>query len=70
MERNKFNVEKEPKIKQIVVRFDKSSYDKISKYAKLEHRGLGEFVRHAALYYIENFQKTENKKEDKQIHEI
>ena len=43
----------ETKEKQIVVRFDKSSYDKISDHAKLEHRGLGEFVRHATLVYIE-----------------
>ena len=46
-------MKKEIKEKQIVVRFDKSSYDKISGHAKLEHRGLGEFVRHAALVYIE-----------------
>ena len=47
------------KVKQIVVRFDKPSYDKISRSAKKEHRGLGEFVRHAALYYIEHFSKEE-----------
>ena len=41
------------KVKQIVVRFDQYSYDLISKYANIEHRGLGEFVRHAALDYIE-----------------
>jgi len=46
-------MEKETKVKQIVVRFDKSSYDKISDSAKREHRGLGEFVRHAVLVYIE-----------------
>jgi len=43
------------KTEQIVVRFDKRSYDKICEYAEIEHRGLGEFVRHAALYYIEQF---------------
>jgi len=61
-------VKKEAKIKQIVVRFDKPSYDKISEHAKLEHRGLGEFVRHAALYYIENrkFSKNKNEKGGKQ----
>jgi len=48
---------KEQKIKQIVVRFDKTSYDKISAHAKKEHRGLGEFVRHVALHYIENHEK-------------
>ena len=48
-------MKKEIKEKQIVVRFDKSSYDKISGHAKMEHRGLGEFVRHAALVYIETF---------------
>ena len=50
-------MKKEIKIKQIVLRFDKPSYDKISEYAQSEHRGLGEFVRHAALYYIENSEK-------------
>ena len=41
------------KAKQIVVRFDVPSYEKISEYAKEEHRGLGEFVRHAVLVYVE-----------------
>ena len=41
------------KIKQIVVRFDRRSYDLINEHAKIEHRGIGEFVRHAALDYIE-----------------
>ena len=45
------------KVKQIVVRFDQKSYDKISAHAEMEHRTLGEFVRHAALDYIEKFQK-------------
>ena len=43
------------KVKQIVARFDQVSYDMISEHAEREHRGLGEFIRHAALYYIENF---------------
>lgn len=47
-------MKKETKVKQIVVRFDEPSYDKISVSAKKEHRGLGEFVRHAVLVYIEN----------------
>jgi len=55
-------MKKEVKVKQIVLRFDKSSYDKISGYANAEHRGLGEFVRHAALHYIENFEKTKRTK--------
>ena len=46
-------MKKATKEKQIVVRFDKTSYDTISEHARLEHRGLGEFVRHAALVYIE-----------------
>ena len=45
----------ETKCKQIVVRFDNKSYENVSAYAEMEHRGLGEFVRHAALYYIEHF---------------
>jgi len=51
---------KDTKIKQIVVRFDERSYNKINEYAKTEHRGLGEFVRHAALYYIENFDRAKS----------
>jgi len=47
---------KETKTKQIVVRFDNPSYDQISEYAKIEHRGLGEFVRHAVLFYVENYE--------------
>jgi uncharacterized protein (DUF1778 family) len=47
----------ETKVKQIVVRFDNHSYDKIAQYAAAEHRGLGDFVRHAALYYIEHFDR-------------
>ena len=42
------------KVKQIVVRFDQQSYDRICARADVEHRGLGEFVRHAALHYIES----------------
>jgi len=50
-ERNeKMHIKK--KTKQIAVRFDDDSYEKIRKYAEMEHRGLGEFVRHTALFYI------------------
>ena len=53
-------MKKETKEKQIVVRFDKSSYDKINECARKEHRGLGEFVRHAVLVHIESYdQKNE-----------
>jgi len=52
---------RDAKVKQVVARFDKKSYDKISEYAKIEHRGLGEFVRHATLHYIENFEQTTQK---------
>jgi len=45
------------KSKQIVVRFDTHPYGKIKTYAKLEHRGLGDFVRHATLVYIEKLEK-------------
>ena len=50
------------KTKQIVVRFDIPSYNKIVKRAEKEHRGFGEFVRHAVLVYIENAEvhKPEN----------
>ena len=46
----------ETKTKQIVIRFDNPSYEKISDYAMIEHRGLGEFVRHAALIYVERLE--------------
>jgi len=46
------------KVKQVVVRFDRHSYDLISEHAKIEHRGIGEFVRHAALDYIEKYDQT------------
>ena len=56
-------MKKDTKAKQIAIRFDSHSYDKISKYAKMEHRGLGSFVRHATLFYIENF--IENEPQDR-----
>ena len=46
-------MKKENKVKQIVIRFDEHSYNTVRDYAMIEHRGIGEFVRHAALYYIE-----------------
>jgi len=55
--KDKGAMKKETKEKQIVVRFDKSSYDMINECAKLEHRGLGEFVRHATLVYLETHNK-------------
>ena len=48
---------KEAKVKQIVIRFDNHSYERIKECADIEHRGLGEFVRHATLDYIENFSR-------------
>ena len=52
------------KVKQIVVRFDQKSYDEINTHAEIEHRTLGEFVRHAALDYIEKSdQKEANSRE-------
>jgi len=50
-------LQKGTKAKQIVVRFDIPSYDKIFDYAIAEHRGLGDFVRHAVLVYIEQCDK-------------
>ena len=47
-------MKKDAKTKQIVVRFDVPSYEQINDHAKTEHRGLGEFIRHAVLVYIEN----------------
>ena len=48
-------VKNDTKVKQIVIRVDNHSYEKIREFAEIEHRGLGEFVRHATLDYIENF---------------
>ena len=48
-------MKKATKEKQIVVRFDRASYDIINEHANLEHRGLGEFIRHTALVYIEKY---------------
>jgi len=39
--------------KQIAVRFDYRTYEKINNFAEIEHRGLGDFVRHAVLFYVE-----------------
>ena len=55
--------------KTIVTRFDDNAYENIRKYAAIEHRGLGEFVRHATLFYIEGLdreQKSANEKGDEQ----
>jgi len=45
------------KARQIAVRFDDPSYEKILECAKAEHRGLGELVRHAVLVYVEQSEK-------------
>ena len=47
-------MKKAVKDKQIVIRFDTPSYEKICGRAEIEHRKLGEFVRHAVLFYVEN----------------
>ena len=52
-------MKKGTKAKQIVVRFDHPSYDRISNCAETEHRGLGEFVRHATLSYVERFDQKD-----------
>jgi len=59
-------MKKATKTKQIVVRFDNDSYEKISVFAETEHRGLGEFVRHAALDYIERLEKAKALTEQKE----
>ena len=56
-------MKKANKTKQIVVRFDDHSHGKISAFAETEHRGIGEFVRHAALYYIEQIEKKPLKRQ-------
>jgi len=47
----------ETKLKQVIVRFDGSSYDKIGEYAEKEHRNRSEFVRHVVLSHIEFLEK-------------
>jgi len=58
---------KDIKTKQIAVRFDYESYEKISEHADYEHRGLGEFVRHATLIYMEYFDKHGRKMDEREI---
>ena len=53
------------KVKQIVVRFDQRSYDRISGHASIEHRTLGEFVRHAALDYIDQLDQAKKNSNEK-----
>jgi uncharacterized protein (DUF1778 family) len=57
-------MDKRNKTKQIVIRVDKQSHDSISEYAKLEHRGIGEFVRHTALDYIEKRKMMNNQTDE------
>ena len=47
----------ETKLKQVIVRFDSSSYDKIGEYAEKEHRNRSEFDRHIVLSHIEHLEK-------------
>lgn len=49
-------MKKGAKSKQIAVRFDLQAYERINEIAALEHRGLGEFVRHAVLVYVERIE--------------
>ena len=58
-------MKKEAKIKQIVIRFDNHSYNRIKECAENEHRGMGEFVRHVTLDYIENFYKQKNNTQER-----
>jgi len=58
-------MKKGTKAKQIVVRFSNPSYEKIREYALREHRGLGEFVRHATLSYIENLDEKGRVQDEK-----
>jgi hypothetical protein len=50
----KIKMKRDTKSKQIIVKLDARSYDKIMKQAETEHRVPSEFIRHAALYHIEN----------------
>ena len=57
-------MKKQTKEKQIVVRFDNPSYERICEHAELEHRGLGDFVRHAVLIYMEEIEGDSEEKKD------
>jgi len=59
-------MKKEAKTNQVVVRFDNPCYKKIREYAEIEHRGVGEFVRHATLDYIENSDRGKTGKKEGQ----
>ena len=50
-------MDKKAKSKQIAVRFDNFYYEKVKFYADEEHRGLGEFIRHATLCHISHLEK-------------
>jgi len=57
---------KDTKTKSVAIRFDNHSYEKIGRCAEAEHRGMGSFVRHATLLYIESFtadEKASNRNE-------
>jgi hypothetical protein len=53
-------MKKEKKSKQIIVKLDDLSYEKIFNQAKTEHRCISEFVRHTTICYIENLSKTKS----------
>jgi len=64
-------MDRKPKAKQIVVRFDIPSFEKIEAFSEKEHRGFGEFVRHAVLVYIEDFEKNnESNKNEKKARKL
>ena len=48
------------KSKQILVKVDIPSYDKIHDWAIVEHRGLVDFIRHTVLVYIEQCSMNKN----------
>jgi len=50
-------MKRETKSKQIIVKLDDLSYDKIKRQAEIEHRCLSEFIRHAVLCYFDNYEK-------------
>lgn len=60
-------MERNTKTKQIAVRFDLSSYEKIKVYAEAEHRGIGEFVRHTTLFYMEHFDRLNKSPENNKV---
>ena len=50
-------MEKLKKIKQIAVRFDNETYEKIERCSQAEHRDVSALIRHIVMEYVEKARK-------------